>query len=69
MMLDLCIYSLFNFFRIHAEFQLNSVPDYPFWFTPAQFSGRLIVDLKSDHIHHFELKLPTDKQLNIGTYR
>ena len=54
--------------RVHAEFQLNSEPSYPFWFTPAQFAGRLIVNKTSKHVEHFELYLPTDKQLNIGMH-
>ena len=41
--------------RIHAEFQLNSEPSYPFWFSPAQFAGRLIVNKTSKHVEHFEL--------------
>ena len=56
------------FKRVHAEYQLNTHPDYPFWFTPAQFSGRLVVDYDCQHVYHFELKLPTDNQLNIGIY-
>lgn len=52
--------------RIHAEYQINQHPDYPFWFTPAQFSGRLVTDNECHHIYHFELNLPTDNQLNIG---
>ena len=54
--------------RVHAEFQLNSEPDYPFWLTPAQFAGRLVVNKTSDHVEYFELFLPTDKQLNVGEY-
>ena len=53
--------------RLHVEFQLNEEPHFPFWFTPAQFAGRLIIDRLSEHVEHFELVLPTDKQLNIGT--
>ena len=48
------------------EFQLNQEPHLPFWFTPAQFAGRLVIDFKATHIEFFELKLPTQKQLNIG---
>lgn len=55
-----------NSFRVHAEYQLNSQPNFPFWFTPAQFWGHLIADHDCEHIHLFELSLPTDKQLNIG---
>jgi len=49
-----------------VEFQLNQEPHLPFWFTPAQFSGRLIINFKATHIEFFEFKLPTQKQLNIG---
>ena len=55
--------------RVHAEYQINSHPDYPFWFTPAQFAGRLVTDYDCHHIYHFELTLPTDNQLNIGNLR
>lgn len=51
--------------RVHAEFQLNEAPDYPFWLTPAQFAGRLVISRDAQHVHHFELALPTHKQLNI----
>ncbi len=54
--------------RVHAEFQLNDEPNFPFWFTPAQFAGRLIIDRQAEHVEMFELFLPTDKQLNIGTF-
>ena len=52
--------------RVHAEYQLNEEPNFPFWFTPALFSGRLVIDIEAKHIEHFELALPTNKQLNIG---
>jgi len=58
------LFSIIN--RIHAEFQLNKAPDYPFWFTPAQLTGRLVIDKNYNEIHYFELHLPTDKTLNIG---
>ncbi len=48
------------------EFQLNEVPYYPFWFTPAQFAGRLITNTSSGELLHFELSLPSDKALNVG---
>lgn len=54
--------------RVHAEFQLNEEPNFPFWFTPAQFSGRLIMDREGEHIEYFEMALPANKQLNIGQY-
>ena len=52
--------------RSHVEFQLNELPHYPFWFTPAQLAGRLVVNTSSSQILHFELALPTDRQLNVG---
>ena len=52
--------------RVHAEFQLNEEPHYPFWFTPAQFAGRLIITKDADHVEFFELLVPTTKALNIG---
>lgn len=53
-------------FRVHAEYQLNEVPYYPFWFTPAAFTGRMIVAKNaSEHIAHFQLNVPTDKRLNV----
>ena len=52
--------------RLHAEFQLNQEPAFPFWFTPAQFSGRLVVQREAEHVVHFELSVPIDKQLNVG---
>ena len=56
--LDIC--------RVHAEFQLNEEPNYPFWFTPSQFTGRLVIDSQWKHVHHFSLSVPTTKQLNVG---
>jgi len=52
--------------RVHAEFQLNEPPYHPFWFTPGQFNGRLIISKNSSHIEYFKLYLPTEKVLNIG---
>lgn len=54
--------------RMHAEFQLNDEPDYPFWFTPGQFAGRLIIDRQGTHIVYFDLSVPTEKQLNVGEW-
>lgn len=51
--------------RVHAEFQLNTEPHFPFWFTPGQFQGRLIIDRQAEHVEYFELALPADRQLNI----
>lgn len=52
--------------RSHVEFQLNQEPNYPFWFTPAQFAGRLIISKDLKHIEFFEAYVPTDKALNVG---
>lgn len=52
--------------RIHAEFQLNEPPYYPFWFTPAQFNGRLIIAKNLSHVEYFKIYLPNEKLLNIG---
>jgi hypothetical protein len=51
--------------RAHVEFQLNDYPDLPFWFTPAQFAGRLIMSKDSSHIVLFEMEVPTNRTLNI----
>ncbi|CAF1003983.1 unnamed protein product [Brachionus calyciflorus] len=53
------------FFRVHAEFQLNEPPYFPFWFTPAQFNGRIIIAKNASHIEYFNLYLPNSKKLNI----
>lgn len=52
-------------FRIHAEFQLNRPPFYPFWFTPAQFKGHLTISRDGSHIIDFHLYVPDDKRLNV----
>lgn len=52
-------------FRIHAEFQLNEPPNYPFWFTPGSFQGRIVISRNLSHIEYFHMYLPTDKRLNI----
>lgn len=53
-------------FRVHAEYQLNEVPYYPFWFTPAAFTGRMIVAKNaSEHVAYFQLNVPTEKRLNV----
>ncbi|KAK3093662.1 hypothetical protein FSP39_018598 [Pinctada imbricata] len=52
-------------FRIHAEYQINEPPHYPFWFTPAQFKGNLVISRDYKHIVHFNMYVPTDKRLNI----
>lgn len=52
-------------FRCHAEFQLNEPPHFPFWFTPAQFAGRLIIKRDASHVRYFNMFLPANKSLNI----
>ena len=47
---------------------MNELPYYPFWFTPAQLAGRLIVNTSSGEIYYFELTLPADKHLNVGMW-
>ncbi|MBN3301932.1 SELN protein, partial [Amia calva] len=52
-------------FRIHAEFQLNEVPDFPFWFTPGQFTGNIVLAKDSSHVREFHLYVPNDRSLNV----
>ncbi|CAN9502087.1 unnamed protein product [Ophioblennius macclurei] len=52
-------------FRIHAEFQLNDVPDFPFWFTPGQFTGNIVLAKDASHVRHFHLYVPNDRSLNV----
>ncbi len=52
--------------RIHAEYQLNEPPYFPFWFTPAQFNLRIIINRNLNHIEYLRVYLPTEKALNIG---
>lgn len=52
-------------FRIHAEFQLNDVPDFPFWFTPGQFTGHVILSHDASHVRDFRLYVPNDRSLNV----
>lgn len=52
-------------FRIHAEFQLNDVPDFPFWFTPGKFIGNIIISKDASHVRHFHLYVPNDRSLNV----
>jgi hypothetical protein len=58
-------------FRIHAEFYLTP-DDWPAdrpliraWYTPAYFSGTLLVNKQTGTVDHFRLELPTDKALNV----
>lgn len=52
-------------FRIHAEFQLNDVPDFPFWFTPGQMTGNIVLSKDASHVRHFHLYVPNDRSLNV----
>lgn len=52
-------------FRIHAEFQLNDAPDFPFWFTPGQFTGNIVLSKDASHVRHFHLYVPNDRALNV----
>lgn len=52
-------------FRIHAEFQLNDVPDFPFWFTPGQFTGNVVLSRDAAHVRHFQLYVPNHRSLNV----
>lgn len=52
-------------FRFHAEFQISEPPNLPFWFTPAQFAGNLVISRDGRHIEYFQFYVPSDKKLNI----
>ena len=53
---------------MHAEFQLNTPPYHPFWYTPAQFQGRLIIRDDASELTYFHMYVPNRKKLNIGKY-
>jgi hypothetical protein len=48
-------------FRVHAE--LNLEPGV--YYTPAHFSGHLIVNRKSGSVEHFEIGIPAESTLNV----
>lgn len=52
-------------FRIHAEFQLNDIPDFPFWFTPGQFTGNIVLSKDASHVRLFHLYVPNNRSLNV----
>jgi hypothetical protein len=57
-------------FRIHAEFYLTPSdwdPKRPIdaWYTPAYFTGRVVVDKQSGTVDFFRLALATEKALNV----
>ena len=35
------------------------------WYSPAYFSGRVLVNISTGTVDHFRLALPTDKMLNV----
>lgn len=47
--------------RIHAEFQLSEPPDFPFWFSPGQFTGHIILSKDATHIRDFRLFVPNHR--------
>jgi hypothetical protein len=53
---------------MHAEFQLNTPPYHPFWYTPGQFQGRLIISDNASELIYFQMYVPNEKKLNIGNY-
>ncbi|XP_076442533.1 selenoprotein N-like isoform X2 [Babylonia areolata] len=52
-------------FRMHAEFQLNEPPLHPFWFTPAQFVGDLVMTRDGSHVQYFHMRVPNERRLNV----
>uniref|UniRef100_A0A8C5NVZ3 Selenoprotein N n=1 Tax=Jaculus jaculus TaxID=51337 RepID=A0A8C5NVZ3_JACJA len=52
-------------FRIHAEFQLSEPPDFPFWFSPGQFTGHIVLSKDATHIRDFRLFVPNHRSLNV----
>jgi hypothetical protein len=57
-------------FRVHAEFYVTPKdwdPKQPIfaWYTPAYFSGRLVVNKKAGTVEHFRFALATEKALNV----
>lgn len=52
-------------FRSHVEFQLNDPPLRPFWFTPSQFSGRVVIKEDGSALHHFSAQVPNGRSLNV----
>ncbi|XP_037795308.1 selenoprotein N-like [Penaeus monodon] len=57
--------SLDIIFRLHAEYQLNTPPRRPLWFTPAAFMGRLVINMTDYSVQHFVMDVPTQQQLNV----
>lgn len=58
-------------FRIHAEFYLTPADELAryspisAWYTPAYFTGRVLVNRQTGTVDHFRLSLANDKALNV----
>ncbi|XP_045618446.1 selenoprotein N isoform X2 [Procambarus clarkii] len=52
-------------FRLHAEYQLNTPPRLPLWFTPAAFIGRLIINTTDLNVKLFSMHVPKHRPLNV----
>jgi hypothetical protein len=57
-------------FRVHAEFFITpeAAGDLQLvyaWYTPAYFSGRVLVNKTTGQVEHFRFALPTEKALNV----
>jgi len=58
-------------FRIHAEFDLTpedwpaGVPTIHAWYTPAYFSGHVLLNRRTGTVDYFRLGLATDKAFNV----
>lgn len=48
---------------------MNEPPYNPFWFTPGQFTGNLIISRDYNSIVNFNIHVPADKKLNVGKLR
>lgn len=48
-------------FRWHAEFQLGI----NMWYTPAYFTGRMVINRQSRSIEHFHVEIPPENTLNV----
>lgn len=45
---------------------MNEPPRFPFWFTVAAMVGNIVIKKDGFHVQHFEVHVPTKKQLNVG---
>jgi len=57
-------------FRVHAEYYVTpkdwdaKQPIFA-WYTPAYFTGRVLINKQKGTVEHFRLALPTEKALNV----